>query len=145
MAQDRLYGLLLRLIKAWQDRDIERVLSYLDEDVVWHYAAAAMPPVRGKAAAAKLLGRFQANMHEIDWRVFAHAETENRLFVEGVDEYRTADGKRVAAPYAGVFEFRGDLILGWRDYVDTGVIAQQQRGDPPSAQVLSLIDREPAA
>ena len=145
MAEERLYGLMLRLIEAWQGRDVERVLSYLDEDVVWHYAAAAMPPVRGKAAAAKLLGRFQANMHEITWRIFAHAETDDRLFVEGVDEYRTADGTRVAAPYAGVLEFRGDLIVGWRDYVDIGVIAQQQAGQPLTAQVLSLIERAPAA
>jgi limonene-1,2-epoxide hydrolase len=139
----RLYGLLLDVIEAWEAKDVDRVLSHMDEDIVWHYAAAALPPVRGKAAAAKLLSRFQADMHDIRWRVFAHAESGDRLFVEGVDDYRDSDGKRIATPYAGVLEFRGDRIVGWRDYVDTGVIARQREGEVLSAQVLALIDRPP--
>jgi len=144
-APDRLYGIMLQLIDAWQSRDIERVLSHLDDDIVWHYAAGAMPPARGKAHVAKVLGRLQPEMHDISWRIFAHAEAGERLFVEGVDEHRTAGGQRVAAPYAGVMEFKGDRIVGWRDYVDTGVMAQQREGQPPSAQVLALIERPPAA
>lgn len=138
---DRLYRRFARLIDAWQSRDTEQVLSFMHEDIVWHYAAAAMPPVRGKAQAAKLLARFQADMHQITWRIFAHAETENRLFVEGVDDYRTSGGTRVAAPYAGVLEFQDDLVIGWRDYVDVGVIAAQKAGEPLSAQVSGLIER----
>ena len=137
----RLYPILLSLIEAWQAKDVETVLSFMDDDIVWHYAAAAMPPVRGKATAAKLLGRFQADMHGITWRIFAHAETEDTLFVEGVDEYRTAEGRRIAAPYAGVLQFRDGRILGWRDYVDIGVIAQQKGGEAITRQVLELIDR----
>lgn len=137
----RCYGLLRQVIEAWQAKDIDRVLSFMADDIVWHYAAAAMPPVRGKAAARKLLERFQGDMHGIQWRIFSYAESGDRLFIEGVDDYRTADGNRVAAPYAGVLEFRGDLITGWRDYVDLGVIAQQKAGEPLSAQVEGLIDR----
>jgi limonene-1,2-epoxide hydrolase len=140
----RCYGLLRQVIEAWQAKDIDRVLSHMADDIVWHYAAAAMPPVRGKAAARKLLERFQGDMHGIQWRIFSYAESGDRLFIEGVDNYRTADGNRVAAPYAGVLEFRGDLITGWRDYVDLGVIAQQKAGEPLSAQVEGLIDRPQA-
>jgi len=32
------------------------------------------------------------------------------LFVEGVDEFRTDEGRVVMAPYAGVLDFRGDLV-----------------------------------
>lgn len=137
----RYYGILRQVIEAWQAKDIERVLSHMHDDIVWHYAVAAMPPVRGKAAAAKLLTRFQADMHRIEWRIFAHSETGDRLFVEGVDDYRTADGHRVATPYAGVLDFRGDLIVGWRDYVDLGVAAQQKAGEPLTRQVEDLLDR----
>ena len=140
----RCYGILLQVIEAWQAKDIDRVLSHMDDDIVWHYAAAAMPPVRGKATARKLLNRFHGEMHAIQWRIFAHAESGDRLFVEGVDDYQTRDGHRVATPYAGVLEFRGDLIIGWRDYVDIGVTARQQAGEPLSAQVESLLDRSPA-
>jgi limonene-1,2-epoxide hydrolase len=129
------------LIVAWQAKDVDGVIARMDEEIVWHYAAGAMPPVRGKAKAAKLLARFQAEMHRIEWRIFAYAESGDRLFIEGVDEYRTPEGLRVAAPYAGVIEFKGDLIIGWRDYVDIGVIAAQKAGEPITPQVESLISR----
>jgi len=137
----RCYAILGKVIAAWQAKDIEGVLAHMSDDIVWHYAAPGMPPVRGKAAAAKLLGNFQKDMHGIQWRIFAHAETGDRLFIEGVDDYTTADGKRVAAPYAGVLDFKGDLICGWRDYVDLGVLAAQKAGEPLSRQVLELLDR----
>lgn len=133
--------ILRQLIQAWQAKDIEKVLTFMSDDIVWHYAVAVMPPVRGKAAARKLLTRFQADMHRIEWRIFAHAEVGDRLFVEGVDDYLTPDGHRVATPYAGVLDFQGDLIVGWRDYVDLSVAAEQKAGQPLSRQVLDLLDR----
>lgn len=140
----RRYAILQQVIEAWQAKDIDRVLAFMDEDIVWHYAAPGLPPVRGKAAARKLLTRFQADMHGIQWRIFAHAETGDRLFLEGVDDYTTTDGHRVAAPYAGVLDFSGDLIVGWRDYVDLAVMSDQKAGAPLTRQVLELLDR-PAA
>ncbi|HEX5377528.1 MAG TPA: nuclear transport factor 2 family protein [Phenylobacterium sp.] len=137
----RHYDTLLKVIEAWQAKDIDGVLSHMADDIVWHYAAAAMPPVRGKATAAKLLKRFHGDMHAIQWRIFAHAESGDRLFIEGVDDYTTAAGHRVATPYAGVLEFRDGLIIGWRDYVDLGVAAQQKAGEPLSPQVEMLLDR----
>lgn len=137
----RLYPIFQQLIAAWQAGDVETVLSLMDEDIVWHFAAGALPPARGKAAAARLLGRLGADMHAIQWRVFAHAEAGDRLFVEGVDDYTTAAGRRVAAPYAGVLEFRDGRVTGWRDYVDTGVIARQRDGEALTAQVEELIGR----
>lgn len=137
----RRYDILRQVIEAWQAKDIEAVLAHLSDDIVWHYAASGLPPVRGKAAARKLLTNFHGDMHGIEWRIFAHAETGERLFIEGVDDYTTADGRRVAAPYAGVLDFRGDLICGWRDYVDLGVIAQQKAGEGLSRQVAELLDR----
>ena len=42
----------------------------------------------------------------------------------------------------GVIEFKGDLVIGWRDYVDVGVMAAQSAGGPISDAVKSLIDRD---
>ena len=138
---DPLYQRLQQMIVAWQAKDIDKVLTFLHDEVVWHYAAGPMPPVRGKATAAKLLGRFTADMHGIQWRIFAHAESGDRLFVEGVDEYVGVNGAVVRAPYAGVLDFAGDLIVGWRDYVDVGVMEAQKAGTPTSAWIMTLIDR----
>jgi limonene-1,2-epoxide hydrolase len=141
----RHYDILLKVIETWQTKDAEGVLAHLHEDIIWHYAAAAVPPIRGKAMARKLLTRFQQDMHGIQWRIFAHAEVGDTLFIEGVDDYQSTDGHRIATPYAGVLDFRDGLIIGWRDYVDIGVIAQQKAGEPLSKQVLELITRPTAA
>ena len=133
----------LAIIADWKRKDIDAVLSHMSDDIVWHFAAAAEPPLRGKASARKFLTRFGADIAEVRWRVFHHAESGNRLFVEGVDELMAPDGTITAAPYAGVLEFDGDLVTGWRDYVDVGVMAAQRRGEPLSAQVLELMDRTP--
>lgn len=138
----RLFSILSEVIAAWQAKDVGAVLAHMADDIVWHYAAPGLPPVRGKAAAEKLLRQFQTDMHDIQWRIFNHAETGNLLFLEGVDDYRTTDGTRMAVPYAGVLEFRGDLIVGWRDYVDLAVIAAQKAGEPFTKQVEALLARE---
>lgn len=141
----RHFDTLSKVVAAWQAKDLEGVLAHLADDIVWHYAAPGLPPIRGKATAAKLLKRFHADMHGIEWRIFNWSESGERLFIEGVDDYRTSEGRRVAVPYAGVLEFRDGLIIGWRDYVDLGVIAAQKAGEPLSAQVLDLLAREAAA
>ena len=141
MSAPRRIDQFLALIEAWKRKDIDDVLSRMDDEVVWHFAAGAEPPLTGKAAARKFLVRFGADIAEVRWRVFDHAESGDRLFVEGVDEFTTKAGLTVVAPYAGVIRFRGDLIVDWRDYVDVGVLAAQQGGKAPTAHVLALADR----
>ncbi len=133
--------LMRQVMAAWAAGDVDTVVGQMADDIVWHYAAATHPPVRGKEQARKLLGRLQAEMRDVVWTVFASAETGDRLFLEGVDSYTAANGARIATPYMGIIEFDGDLIRGWRDYVDLGVAASQRNGDPNSAHVQELLDR----
>ena len=59
------FDILSNVISAWKAKDIESVVGKLHEEIVWHYAAPRLPPVRGKDAAvvlsaeryAKLVGR----------------------------------------------------------------------------------------
>ena len=132
---------LKAVIAAWTAGDIDGALSHMHDDIVWHYAAAVAPPARGKVKARKFLENFKTQLTEVRWRLFDHAESGNRLFVEGVDEYVAVDGAVVRAPYAGVLDFDGNLIVGWRDYVDVGVMEAQKAGTPAGAWVLALIDR----
>ena len=135
------FALYDAVIKAWKARDIDAVLGHMSDDIVWHYAAAIEPPLIGKAAARGFMEAFAARIGEVRWRVFDYAVSGDRLFVEGVDEYFAKDGTRVATPYAGVLDFRGDLITGWRDYFDRGTSAAMQAGGMASAQVEELIAR----
>jgi limonene-1,2-epoxide hydrolase len=134
-------ALMKALIADWTRGDIDAVLARMTDDVVWHYAAAVAPPLIGKVKARRFLERFKGEIAQVRWRMFDHAESGDRLFAEGVDEYVAKDGAVVAAPYAAVIEFRGDLICGWRDYVDIGVIEAQKAGEPRSAWLTALIDR----
>ncbi len=129
------------IIAAWKAKDIPAVLSHMHADIVWHYAAGAEPPIRGRAQAERFLARFGARIAQVRWRVFDYAESETRLFVEGVDEYATNEGRVIMAAYAGVLDFEGDLVIGWRDYVDVGVVSAQMAGQPISEQVRLLTDR----
>ncbi|WP_340646382.1 nuclear transport factor 2 family protein [Phenylobacterium sp.] len=129
------------LIAAWSKGDVDGALAHMHEGIVWHYAASVAPPLKGKIKARKFLENFKSQISEVRWRIFDYAENGDRLFVEGVDEYLSKDGGLVAAPYAGVIEFSGDLIIGWRDYVDMGVMESQKAGEPRKAWVDALIDR----
>ncbi len=129
------------LIARWSEGDVDGALAHMHEDIVWHYAASVAPPLKGKIKARKFLENFKSQISEVRWRIFDYAENGDRLFVEGVDEYLAKDGGLVAAPYAGVIEFKDGLIIGWRDYVDMGVMEAQKAGHPRSAWVDALIDR----
>jgi limonene-1,2-epoxide hydrolase len=129
------------MMTAWAAGGIDAVVGHLHPDVVWHYAAATHPPARGVDQCRKLMQRLQPEMGDVVWTVFGHAESGDRLFLEGVDSYTAANGARISTPYAGVIDFDGDLIIGWRDYVDLGVAASQRAGEPYSSQVHELLDR----
>jgi ketosteroid isomerase-like protein len=145
-AQDmKRYEQFKAVIDAWGRKDKAFVLSKMDDDIVWHMAATAKPPLIGKAAADKFLQVFGGNISDkpgsVRWRIIHHAETADRLFVEGVDEYDDVAGRTITAPYVGVIEFKGDLITGWRDYVDYGTIDKQRLGEPLPAHVKALAER----
>ncbi len=137
---------LRAVINAWGERqDIDEVISHLTDDCVWHYSAVTQPPKIGHQGAREFLDAFKARVKNPRWRIFAYAENEDSLFVEGVDEFDTADGNKVQVPYAGVLDFRGDKISGWRDYFDRSVADMTGRGEALPAFAAKLIERERVA
>lgn len=141
MALSRKFEIMKALIAAWTAGDIDGALGLMTDDIVWHYAAAVAPPLKGKEKARKFLDRFKADITEVRWRLFDYAERGDRLFVEGADEFVTVAGARVVAPYAGVLTFRGDLICSWRDYVDVSVMDAQRAGEAKTPWVAEMIER----
>lgn len=135
-------AVLLDLIGAWKARDIDGVLAHMHEDIVWHYAAVIAPPLKGKAKARKFLEGMAQQVRDVTWKIFDYAEAGDRLFVEGVDEYVSADGHLVSAPYAGVVEFRDGRIIGLREYFDIGAVNALKTGEVMKEHVRALIARE---
>ena len=133
---------LLGLISAWKAKDIDGVLSFMHDDIVWHFAAVIAPPLKGKVKARKLLEAMALEVHDVTWRIFDFAEKGERLFVEGVDEYVSIAGYLVSAPYAGVVEFRDGRIIGLREYFDMASVNALKAGDPMKEHVRAMIARE---
>lgn len=133
---------LLSLIEFWKSRNIDGVLSVMHEDIVWHYAAVIAPPVVGRQKARRLLEKLAADIGEVRWRIFDYAERNETLFVEGVDEYVATDGRLVSAPYAGVAVFKGNLIIGLREYFDLSGVTRMKEGHAAPGHVRELIARE---
>lgn len=133
---------LLGLISAWKSRDIDGVLAFMHDDIVWHYAAVIAPPLRGKVKARKLLEGMAQQVRDVTWRIFDYAEAGDRLFVEGVDEYVSAEGRLISAPYAGVVEFSDGKIIALREYFDMGAVNALKAGEAMQEHVRLLIARE---
>lgn len=131
----------MTVVSAWNRRDIDAALAGMADDIVWHFAAGALPPLKGKAAARAFLMQFGDDIAEARWRIFHHAESRDRLFVEGVDDHTNREGVQIAPPYCGVIEFRGELIVGWRDYFDMKLLERLKASKPMPQYVRDLIDR----
>lgn len=137
----RLYPVLLAVIDAWHHQDIEGVLAHVTDDIVWRNSSGFAPAIRGKAAMRTALTSMAPIIKTNKWRIFDYAETGDRLFMEGVDEFWLQGGQHVAIPYAGSLEFRGLLIREWREYFDGRLSAAGKAGEPVSAEVLEMIGR----
>ncbi len=122
---------------AWGRHDIDELLTHIHPDIEWHYQVGSRP-VNGLDGMRKMLERLKDHQLNSRWRVVRHAETDDTVFIEAVDDYTNPAGSRVQAPYMGVYEFEGMLIKAWRDYVDLGLIMKGESGEelPPWLEEL---------
>lgn len=141
MPAPRLYPVLQAVIEAWHKQDIEGVLVHVTDDIVWRNSSGYAPAIRGKAAMRKALQGMAPIIKTNKWRIFDHAENDNRLFMEGVDEFWLTTGEHVAIPYAGSLEFEGLLIKEWREYFDGRISAAMKAGQPMTEEVREMISR----
>lgn len=137
-----LYPTLLAVITAWRHQDVEGVLKHLTDDIVWQNSAGYNPPIVGKAAMRATLTTMAARIKTNHWRIFDHAESGDRLFMEGVDEFWTKDGAHIAIPYAGSLHFRGPLIAKWTEYFDGRLSAEQTAKGGPTPHLAAMIDHK---
>ena len=107
-----------KVMQANIDQDDELFLSYLTDDIEYHYHMGSRP-LLGKEWVAKFLKKYREITADVEWRIDNFAEKDNKLFVEGYEEYLdTRTNERIAHPYMGIFEFRDGKISHWRDYFE---------------------------
>ncbi len=139
----RLFPVLEAIIAAWKKQDVEGVLAQVTDDIIWRNSSGYAPAIRGKDAMRSALTNMKAIIApgSNKWRIFDYAESADRLFMEGVDEFDLTTGQHVAIPYAGSLQFRGGLVSEWREYFDGRISANMKAGQPMTDEVKAMISR----
>jgi limonene-1,2-epoxide hydrolase len=110
--------IIKQVMAAAVSKDHDAFLSWLSDDVVYHYHVGSRPLV-GKEWVRKFLVSYGGITRDVKWRIDRFTETENELWVEGYEEYYdTRSSQVVAHPYMGIIEFRDGKISAWRDYFE---------------------------
>lgn len=95
----------------------------------------------GREAMRAVLESMKGRITNNRWRLFDVAQVGDTVWMEGVDEFDTADGIRVAIPYCGILEYEDGLIRQWREYFDGRLQENQLAGQGVSAHVDAMLDR----
>ncbi len=109
--------------KAGQERDLERQMSFILEDSVYHN----MPdePIVGAAKIRELLAGYTGNSE--DTEIIIHNITESAsgtVMTERIDRFLTK-GKWIVCPVMGAAVVENGKIREWRDYYDNQALIKQ--------------------
>ncbi len=101
---------------AWSRRDVDEIMAYFVDDATYHNMPG--PPVGGRDAIRATIARFLGGWAWTEWEIRYIAAAGPTVLTERVDHIRSADGRTLDLPVAGVFEVDGERIRAWRDYFD---------------------------
>ena len=109
---------LQAIMRATREQDTESFLSYLTDDVEYHYHVTSRPLV-GKDWVRRFMDKYRQYTADVAWEVLRTAEGADFLMIEGREEYTdTRTGQRVGHPYMGILEFRDGKVAKGRDYFE---------------------------
>jgi len=111
--------LLLDINAAFNARDVDRILSFFDDDATFLMARGPEPNgrrVHGKPAIGKVLAdRFKV-ISDMRWDHIEHFVTGNRAVSVWMVTGTSADGEALNYQGCDIYEFRGDKILNKDTY-----------------------------
>jgi limonene-1,2-epoxide hydrolase len=112
-----------RFCAAWQDVDLDEILSFFGDDAVYHNIP--LDPVSGKDAIRATIAGFTAGVDRVQFDVINIAATGNVVLTERVDRFSTPD-RTIEIRVMGTFELAADgTITAWRDYFDLNQFMSQ--------------------
>lgn len=128
------------IIESFRAGDLEGMMSHLADDIVWH-SHVGSPVFVGKPAMREFATKLMAMMKDVRWRIFDAAQHHDRIYMEGVDDFVTPEGRRVVQPYLGVMVFRDLKVVEWRDYFDRGLFDRSKAGEALPDYLQALTER----
>lgn len=115
-------------IDAFNRKDIDAVVASFTDDAVYHNMPTE--PVVGRAAIQANIAGYTSPASQIEWLLYAIAETaDGKVLTERLDRFHMG-GKWVELPVMGTFEFVDGRISAWRDYFDMNQFTSQLPGRP---------------
>jgi limonene-1,2-epoxide hydrolase len=107
--------------------DFVKIANYFAEDGWYQPLVPATSRIVGRTAIAAALEKQFQTYYECRCEIHASAASGNFVFTERTDHVTLhADNKKVGSRVCAVFEMNNDgLIIGWREYWDTGDVMQQ--------------------
>ncbi len=133
---------LKRVIDSWHRADADGVLAELHDDITWNNSGGMKPPIQGKETMRKTLEAMKGRLKNNRWRLFDVAQVGDTVWMEGVDEFDTMDGTRVAIPYCGILNYEGGKIRHWREYFDGRLQDEQIAGKGVRPTVDDMLNRK---
>lgn len=123
------FNVVKNIILAWRKLDVEGVMQYISEDILWYSHVGGKPPMKGKAAFQEFITALGKGISDNNWRVFKMTADGDDVYCEGVDDFKLLDGKRITVPYLGVMTVRNGLVVEWRDYFDGAMVDKMKKGE----------------
>ncbi len=113
------------LMRSFEEQDLEKTLSFFNEDAVWTNIPMETPAV-GIDAIRKALGAFGFTPEAVEFVI--HNTTENPdtnvVMNERTDRFKVEKGW-LAIRVVGVFEIKNGKVQEWRDYFDMAEFQKQ--------------------
>ena len=113
--------------QAWEDLDIDAVLSYMSDDAVYHNVP--LEPLVGQDQIRGFLTAFLGAASSCTFEILTTVADEQRVVTERLDSFSLGDNTLSELPVLGIFEFNAEgKISHWREYFDLKTWAD--RGGP---------------
>lgn len=129
---------VLRLFDAITANDRERVMSFFNQDSIFHNIPLA--PAVGQEEIWEVFRQIHERADAVDWDIHHIAETgSGSVLTERTNRY-FVDGRWCEFRVMGVLEVQGCKIAHWRDYFDLqqGLAELGQDSAPMSASASSI-------
>ena len=115
-SEDSIHGRIDALFAAIDRKDANRFVEYLTDDAVFRFGSA--PAVQGRAAIEQAVSGFFSTIDGCRHKLTASWTGPETFACEGEVTYRRHDGSEITLPFADVFDLRGEMICGYRIYID---------------------------
>jgi ketosteroid isomerase-like protein len=126
---------IMQTYAAFQRGDVEGILTFFDESVVWVVPGPSIIPFAGRFEGKEGVRRFfRAAVDSLDVLEQKTLETiadGDRVLVTGYERMRVrATGKEISSRWMHVYRLRNGKIIAFEEFVDT---AAQASGFTPDA------------